>query len=63
MGHDRTGATIAYAHDVAALIMISTPNQGSVLARLSGNPDRDVCVLADPPTCATSSPRRVFSST
>ena len=27
--------------------MISTPNQGSVLARLSGNPERDACVLAD----------------
>ena len=46
-GHDRSGATIPYAQDVAALIMISTPNQGSVLARLSGNPERDACVLAD----------------
>ena len=27
--------------------MISTPNQGSVLARLSGNPERDACVMAD----------------
>ena len=46
-GHDRSGATIPYAQDVAALVMISTPNQGSVLARLSGNPERDACVLAD----------------
>ena len=47
IGQDRGGATIAFAQDVAALIMISTPNQGSVLARLSGNPERDTCVLAD----------------
>jgi pimeloyl-ACP methyl ester carboxylesterase len=46
-GLDRSGATVAYARDVAALVMISTPNQGSVLARLSGNPDSDACVLAD----------------
>ena len=36
---NRSGATIAYGGDVAALIMISTPNQGSVLANLSGKPE------------------------
>ena len=44
---NRQGATIAYAGDVAALINISTPNQGSVLANLSGKPEAEACTLAD----------------
>lgn len=47
IGHSRTGATIPYAGDIAALIMISTPNQGSVLANLSGFPEANACTLAD----------------
>lgn len=47
IARDRTGATIAYDRDIAALIMISTPNQGSVLAHLSGRPESQQCVLAD----------------
>jgi pimeloyl-ACP methyl ester carboxylesterase len=46
-GHDRKGRTIAYGRDVAALIMIDTPNQGSNLAYVSGFPQRDECILAD----------------
>ena len=46
-GHDRNGAPIPYGLDVAALIMIDTPNQGSRLAFVSGFPKRDECVLAD----------------
>ena len=44
---DRKGNRIAYGHDVAALIMIDTPNQGSALAFVSGFPERDECILAD----------------
>ena len=44
---NRKGATIAYGGDVAALITISTPNQGSVLANLSGKPEAQACTLAD----------------
>jgi pimeloyl-ACP methyl ester carboxylesterase len=47
IGRNRTGGTIAYGRDVAALIMISTPNQGSVLANLSGRPEAQACTLAD----------------
>ena len=47
IGQNRHGATIAYGGDVAALIMISTPNQGSVLATLSGRPESAACVIAD----------------
>ena len=47
IGRDRNGVTIAYGGDVAALIMISTPNQGSVLANLSGKPEAQQCVIAD----------------
>jgi triacylglycerol lipase len=47
IGRDRNGAAIGYGHDVAALIMISTPNQGSVLANLSGFPEANACTLAD----------------
>ena len=47
LGRDRNGANIAYGGDVAALIMISTPNQGSVLANLSGKPEAQQCVIAD----------------
>ena len=46
-GHDRNGKLIPYGRDVAALIMIDTPNQGSTLAYVSGFPNRDECVLAD----------------
>ena len=46
-GLDRNGATIAYAGDLAAVIMIDTPNQGSVLASLSGFPEANICTLAD----------------
>jgi len=46
-GHDRNGIPITYGRDVAALIMIDTPNQGSRLAFVSGFPERDECVLAD----------------
>jgi pimeloyl-ACP methyl ester carboxylesterase len=44
---DRKGNRIAYGHDVAGLIMIDTPNQGSALAFVSGFPERDECILAD----------------
>lgn len=47
IGVDRNGATIPYGRDVAALIMISTPNQGSVLANLSGKPEAQSCTIAD----------------
>ena len=47
IGQSREGRTIPYAGDVAALIMISTPNQGSVLANLSGKPEAAQCVIAD----------------
>lgn len=47
MGTDRSGATITYAKDIAALVMIDTPNQGSVLASLSGFPEANACTLAD----------------
>jgi pimeloyl-ACP methyl ester carboxylesterase len=40
-GHDRNGISISYGRDVAALIMIDTPNQGSRLAYVSGFPKRD----------------------
>ena len=40
IGHNRNGATITYGSDVAALIMISTPNQGSVLANCPANRQR-----------------------
>jgi len=46
-GHDRNGIPISYGRDVAALITIDTPNQGSRLAFVSGFPERDECVLAD----------------
>ena len=47
IGHNRNGAIIPYGGDVAALVMISTPNQGSVLASLSGFPEASACTLAD----------------
>ena len=48
IGKDRHGATITYGNDVAALIMISTPNQGSVLANIPGNnPEAQACTIAD----------------
>ncbi len=47
IGRDRNGAAIPYGRDVAALITISTPNQGSVLANLSGKPGSESCVIAD----------------
>jgi pimeloyl-ACP methyl ester carboxylesterase len=47
IGRDRNDAVIAYGGDVAALIMISTPNQGSVLASLSGRPESQACTIAD----------------
>ena len=47
VGINRTGATIPYGGDVAALVMISTPNQGSVLADLSGKPEAQACTIAD----------------
>ena len=47
VARNRTDAVIAYGGDVAALIMISTPNQGSVLANLSGKPESAQCVIAD----------------
>lgn len=46
-GHDRAGNLIPYGRDVATLIEIDTPNQGSGLAYVSGFPDRDACILAD----------------
>jgi len=46
-GHDRNGISISYGRDVAALIMIDTPNQGSRLAYVSGFPKQDQCILAD----------------
>ena len=47
LGRNRDGAAIPYGRDVAALIMISTPNQGSALANLSGRPGAESCVVAD----------------
>ena len=47
IGRNRKGETMAYSGDVAALIMISTPNQGSVLANLSGKPEAEACTIAD----------------
>jgi pimeloyl-ACP methyl ester carboxylesterase len=47
LGRNRDGAAIPYGADVAALIMISTPNQGSPLATLSGKPGAESCVVAD----------------
>lgn len=47
IGRNRAGQVIAYGNDVAAIIMISTPNQGSVLANLSGRPEAQACTLAD----------------
>jgi triacylglycerol lipase len=46
-GHDRNGIPISYGRDVAALVMIDTPNQGSRLAYVSGFPEQDECILAD----------------
>ena len=46
-GRDRNGIPISYGRDVAALIMIDTPNQGSRLAFVSGFPKQDECILAD----------------
>ena len=46
-GHDRKGNLIPYGRDVAALITIDTPNQGSKLAFVSGFPKQDECILAD----------------
>ena len=46
-GVDKDGRTIPYGGDVAGLIMIDTPNQGSALAFVSGFPKRDQCILAD----------------
>jgi triacylglycerol lipase len=47
LGRDRSGAAIPYGRDVAALIMIDTPNQGSNLANLSGLPKAEECILVD----------------
>jgi pimeloyl-ACP methyl ester carboxylesterase len=47
IGLNRKGETMIYSGDVAALIMISTPNQGSVLANLSGKPEAEACTIAD----------------
>jgi len=47
IGLNRKGETMIYRGDVAALIMISTPNQGSVLANLSGKPEAEACTIAD----------------
>ena len=46
-GRDRNNTSIQYGRDVAMLIMIDTPNQGSRLAYVSGFPKRDECILAD----------------
>ncbi len=46
-GRNRAGTTVTYGNDVGALITISTPNQGSVLANLSGRPEAQACTLAD----------------
>ena len=47
IGVDRAGRTIPYSNDVAGLINIDTPNQGSALAFVSGFPKRDACILAE----------------
>jgi pimeloyl-ACP methyl ester carboxylesterase len=47
IGINRAGNRIAYGNDIAALINISTPNQGSVLADLSGRPEAQACTIAD----------------
>ena len=60
IGRNRAGATIAYGHDVAAVITISTPNQGSVLANLSGRPDAQNCVVADTENLRDLQPASAF---
>lgn len=47
IGRNRDDRVIPYSGDVAALIMISTPNQGSVLANASGKPGSEACTIAD----------------
>jgi pimeloyl-ACP methyl ester carboxylesterase len=59
-GRDRNGAAIAYGRDVAALINISTPNQGSVLANLSGKPGSETCVIADTANLRDLQPTSAF---
>jgi pimeloyl-ACP methyl ester carboxylesterase len=47
IGVGRDGKTIPFGQDVPALVMISTPNQGSPLANVSGQPGFEACALAD----------------
>ena len=57
IGRDRNGAAIAYGRDVAALIMISTPNQGSVLANYPATILRHRSALSPTrPTCGICGP-------
>jgi triacylglycerol lipase len=59
-GKNRSGATIPYGRDVAALIMIDTPNQGSVLANLSGLQGADECIVADTTNLRELQPASTF---
>lgn len=63
IARNRSGATIVYDNDVAALIMISTPNQGSVLANLSGKPGAEACVIADTANLQDLQPTSVLLTT
>ncbi len=59
-GVSRAGGTNRYGGDVGALIMISTPNQGSVLANLSGKPESAACTIADTQNLRDLQPNSAF---
>jgi pimeloyl-ACP methyl ester carboxylesterase len=60
IGRDKNGSTIPYGRDVKSLITISTPNQGSVLANLSGKPGSEACTLADTANLRDLQPTSAF---
>jgi len=47
IAYGRSDGLIGYGRDVASLIMVSTPHQGSPLANISGQPGFEACALAD----------------
>ena len=60
IGRDRHGATMPYGGDIAAVITISTPNQGSILADVSGWPEANACTLADTENLREMKPTSTF---
>ena len=60
IGGNRSGATIPYGGDVAALITIDTPHQGSGLAVVSGSPKSDECFVADTANLRELEPSSTF---